>query len=110
MKSKKLFVGLLILLVIAAMMYTIKINIRSNAVSADEQIQAMQEIQITPNITSADKAYIPQNYGRFVGLENVGKSTMLWFEAANGTIRRVQVSFWEKDIILDDKVVTIERR
>ena len=110
MNSKKLFVGLIILVIIGAMMYTIKINIRQNTAAADEQIQAMQEIAVTPNATNADKAFIPQSYGKLVGIENVGKSTMLWFEAANGTVRRVQVSFWEKDIILDDKVVIIERR
>ena len=110
MNSKKLFAGFLILAVIGAMMYTIQINIRHNTASADEEIQAMQEIPVSPNATNADKAFIPQSYGKLVGIENVGKSTMLWFEAANGTVRRVQVSFWEKDIILDDKVVVIERR
>jgi len=109
--NKKWIIGILLsVMLIFALAYTFWDCIMYRVLVAQDQVQAMQEIQVTPNVTTAQKAFIPKNYGRVVGVENVGKSTMLWLEAANGTIRRVQVSFWKDDIILDDKVVIIERR
>ena len=74
------------------------------------QLQNMQEVSVGPNTSAATTAAIPTYYGHMVGVEAVGRATMLWFESADGTIRRVHVSFWKDEIILDDQVVTIPRR
>lgn len=72
--------------------------------------QVMTEMPVSPNLNDAGSAGIPRHYGQLRGLENVGRSTMLWFEADDGTIRRVQVSFWDDEVILDDQAVTIRRQ
>ena len=76
---------------------------------ADRGRQQMTDVSVTPNLPGAAQAGVPRAFGALRGVENVGRSTMLWFEAADGTIRRVQVSFWEDEIILDNQAVTIER-
>ena len=110
MQLKWFIVGAIIIIVAAVSLYIFNEKAIINSLNADDQIQAMQEISVVPNVTTAQKAYIPQSFGKVVGVENVGKATMIWFEAANGTVRRVQVSFWENEVILDDKVLAIRRR
>ena len=110
MKSKLLIVLAFLVGLGCGLVYSFWEQITYAALNAQDHVQVMQEIEVVPNVTTAQKAFIPKHYGKVIGMENVGKATMMWLEAANGTIRRVQVSFWEDEIILDDKVVVIERR
>ena len=106
MARKGLFAGIVVIAMIAGY-YLAQV---SSPGTAWAQLQEMQEVSVRPNVPDAGQAAIPSDYGRMVGVEAVGKATMLWFEGADGTIRRVHVSFWEEEISLDDQVIAIPRR
>ena len=106
MARKELLAGIIVIAMIAGYFLA---QIYSPG-KAWAQMQDMREVSVRPNTSAATKAAIPTYYGRMAGVEAVGKATMLWFEGADGTIRRVHVSFWEDEIILDDQVVIIPRR
>ena len=110
MKSKNLFKIFVIFIFILLFVNIYIIFLFTPQLTAQEKYQKMSEINVNPNIPEAGKAIIPENFGELKGIENVGRSTMLWFESRDGTIRRVNISFWEDEIILDDLVVVIKRR
>ncbi|MFC1562963.1 hypothetical protein ACFL4Z_02830 [candidate division KSB1 bacterium] len=110
MRSDNLFKVFIILIFIllVANSYTVLFHIPQ--IKAQQHYQKMSEVKIKANMLNDVKAVIPENYGKLRGVENIGRSTMLWFESEDGTIRRVNLSFWEDGIILDDLVVVIERK
>ncbi len=109
MKSDKLFKVLIILIFVLIILNIYSIFIHTPLVNAQQNYQKLSEIKVKSNVLNNIQAMIPEKYGELKGIEGVGKSTMLWFESEDGIIRRINLSFWEDEIILDDLVVTIER-
>ena len=73
--------------------------------SEAKQVQTLSETVVSPNLAGVGQAIIPDHYGRLVSVESVGRSTMLWFQADTGVIRRMQLSFWEGEVILDNNAL-----
>ena len=110
MNSSKFFKIFVIFLFIVLLVNFYVVFFYTNLVIAQQKYQKMSEMKVSPNIRNAGLAIIPESYGSLKGVENVGKSTMLWFESKDGTIRRVNLSFWENEVILDDVAIVIERK
>jgi len=107
-RTYRILIPILSILVVSGCLFSCKTKVSEE--SPVGVVQLMEEIEIMPNLQDAEKAIIPAEYGALKGVENVGSSTMLWFESSDGTIRRINVSFWEDEIILDNRVVVINRR
>ena len=110
MKFEKLIKVLIILIIILLIVNIYTIFSHHPQLNAQQNYQKMSEIKIKSNTLDNVKAVIPESYGKLKGIESVGRSTMLWLESDDGTIRRVNLSFWEDGIILDDLVVVINRK
>ena len=109
MISDIIFYVLIILVFILLILNIYSIFIHTPLVNAQQNNQKLLEVKVKSNVLDNVQAMIPENYGEIKGVESVGKSTMLWFESEDGTIRRMNLSFWEDEIILDNLVVTIKR-
>ena len=110
MRSDNLFKVFVVLIFILFIINFYIIFLYAPRITAQEKYQNMSEVSVNPNVSDAVRAVIPESYGELKGIENVGRSTMLWFESKDRTIRRVNLSFWEDEIILDNLVVVIKRR
>ena len=110
MKSNSLINVFIALILILLLVNIYMVFCRAPQVNAQQNHQKLSEIIVKSNVLNDVKAVVPEDYGELKGIENVGRSTMLWFESEDGTIRRINLSFWENEIILDDLVVVIERK